>query len=25
VWLIIDHTARQLGLVLDPDEALPAP
>jgi AcrR family transcriptional regulator len=25
VWLIIDHTARRLGLVLDPDQALPAP
>jgi AcrR family transcriptional regulator len=25
VWLIIDHTARELGLVLDPDQALPAP
>ncbi|MEO6885129.1 MAG: TetR/AcrR family transcriptional regulator [Jatrophihabitantaceae bacterium] len=23
VWLIIDHTARQLGLTLDPDAALP--
>jgi AcrR family transcriptional regulator len=25
VWLIIDHTARELGLVLDPDDPLPAP
>src|ERR1700759_2938871 len=25
VWLIIAHTARNLGLVLDPDEVLPAP
>jgi AcrR family transcriptional regulator len=25
VWLIIDHTARALGLVLDPDQELPTP
>jgi AcrR family transcriptional regulator len=25
VWLIIDRTARRLGLVLDPDAALPTP
>ncbi|MGH8961010.1 MAG: TetR/AcrR family transcriptional regulator [Jatrophihabitantaceae bacterium] len=25
VWLVIDSTARSLGLVLDPDRALPAP
>jgi AcrR family transcriptional regulator len=25
VWLIIDHTARSLGLVLDPDQVLAAP
>jgi AcrR family transcriptional regulator len=25
VWLIIDRTARELGLVLDPDVALPTP
>jgi hypothetical protein len=25
VWLIIDRTARSLGLVLDPDAALPTP
>jgi AcrR family transcriptional regulator len=24
-WLVIDHTARALGLVLDPDQPLPAP
>jgi hypothetical protein len=23
VWLVIDHTARGLGLVLDPDQPLP--
>ena len=23
VWLVIDHTARQLGLLLDPDQVLP--
>lgn len=25
VWLVIDHTARGLGLVLDPDQQLPEP
>lgn len=25
VWLIIDHTARSLGVTIDPDQALPGP